>query len=462
MLELNLQQRFRTPSLIMRAPPLRGAHLLRPFSYAFLLLIFVTQNAHACIWQDSAHPFWPSNKIEVCFLSQEEHLTSDPLLVKAYNDTRQKIQRVLNQQFNLRFLPTSDANIPQKVQESANSIFRFQAAKGDGLVFHLPEDKERALKYIESQNPGVEMTKAPGAEAKKDNLKAQIQRCEELSIRECRLHSLSSNGTSYLLESPHRLMTALHVVQPLIDNFSRPRGHVDLCEHEGPGSKVKDCDLIHNQQRLIDDMNKNLRIRAFVMRTGKILIHPDDGEFKIVKWLAENLKYNDSYMPHEDGVALEFHKKDGTVLNLSEILGAAPLKLAQQAPTVDTENVYLVGFPAATDRLTEKDMGYGNSDGIHQFVSIGQRFSLQNFQVIEDELSLKFSEDLSMGHIYTRADAIGGNSGGPFLNSQGQVTGSIKGVVGVPNDRNPGYYVYQYSAPATWGPSQLSLKALLP
>lgn len=67
-----------------------------------MLLVFGFQNTHACIWQDGDSPFWPSNKIEVCFLSQDPAVTSDPSLVKSYEDARQRIQRVLNQQFNLR------------------------------------------------------------------------------------------------------------------------------------------------------------------------------------------------------------------------------------------------------------------------------------------------------------------------------------------------------------------------
>lgn len=67
-----------------------------------LWLSLIQSHSHACIWQDGDQPFWPSNEIEVCFLSQDQEHSAIPELALAYKNARESIERVLNQQINAR------------------------------------------------------------------------------------------------------------------------------------------------------------------------------------------------------------------------------------------------------------------------------------------------------------------------------------------------------------------------
>ncbi len=84
------------PGGIGRVQILQCLNLMKPTLQVVSILISLwIPKSDACIWQDGDEPYWPSNEIEVCFLSQEKNFTSDPSLVRNYNEARSSIQKVI-------------------------------------------------------------------------------------------------------------------------------------------------------------------------------------------------------------------------------------------------------------------------------------------------------------------------------------------------------------------------------
>jgi hypothetical protein len=104
--------------------------------------------------------------------------------------------------------------------------------------------------------------------------------------------------------------------------------------------------------------------------------------------------------------------KDWALLGVpgSEAPGLKTVPLATQWPK-EGDPIWVLGFPFRTERSTAKVVGYRDADGDFR-VSYGLAMGL---------------EDLGTRppYVITNADMVSGNSGGPLINSEGEVVGIV-------------------------------------
>lgn len=97
------------------------------------------------------------------------------------------------------------------------------------------------------------------------------------------------------------------------------------------------------------------------------------------------------------------------------------LKIATRLPEVD-HTVTAIGYPKKTTRR-----GPGNSDGVNMHISRGKivqkdhcvRIAKKN----REEVALSGAENLQKRFIQSTADIVQGSSGGPLVNSSGEIVG---------------------------------------
>lgn len=109
----------------------------------------------------------------------------------------------------------------------------------------------------------------------------------------------------------------------------------------------------------------------------------------------------------------DWHKgKDWALLGVpgSEAPGLKTIPLATQWPK-EGDSIWVLGFPFRTERSTANVIGYQDADGGFR-VSYGLAIGL---------------EDLGPHppYVITNADIVSGNSGGPLINSEGEVIGIV-------------------------------------
>jgi hypothetical protein len=104
--------------------------------------------------------------------------------------------------------------------------------------------------------------------------------------------------------------------------------------------------------------------------------------------------------------------KDWALLGVpsSEASGLIPVPIASKRPQ-DGDSIWILGFPFRTKRLTASILGYDDANGNFR-VSYG-------FAVGTDELGT------NPPYVITNADIVSGDSGGPLINSQGELVGIV-------------------------------------
>jgi Trypsin-like peptidase domain len=104
--------------------------------------------------------------------------------------------------------------------------------------------------------------------------------------------------------------------------------------------------------------------------------------------------------------------KDWALLGVpsSEAAGLAPVPIASKRPE-EGDSIWILGFPFRTQRITAPTLGYDNAKSDFR---VGYGLAVG-------------SEDLGTNppYVITNADIVSGDSGGPLINSHGEVVGIV-------------------------------------
>ncbi len=115
-------------------------------------------------------------------------------------------------------------------------------------------------------------------------------------------------------------------------------------------------------------------------------------------------------------------------LKKSDVTSLLPLKISDHCPLKEGQRTYLIGFPATEKRLNEARMPISDQDLLLKRWSEG---------IFVKYVLGKGIKNLSTESALITTDALNGNSGGPLLNSDGEVIGVLEAarlrpVVGYP------------------------------
>lgn len=138
-----------------------------------------------------------------------------------------------------------------------------------------------------------------------------------------------------------------------------------------------------------------------------------------LEYSSDPLQASETYHPVKDVYLLanasekDWHQgRDWALLGIpsSEAPGLIPVAIASKHPE-DGDPIWILGFPFRTKRSTARILGYDDANGDFR-VSYGLAVG---------------AEDLGTNppYVLTNADIVSGNSGGPLINSQGEVVGIV-------------------------------------
>ena len=114
--------------------------------------------------------------------------------------------------------------------------------------------------------------------------------------------------------------------------------------------------------------------------------------------------------------------EDYAILKYDQVIAEPCIKISK-AVKIQNENLWLIGYPKKSDRHDGFD-----SDGLHQYVSTGfRRKSIKEDPYLKSifsknkEWNLESSMYDQKRFILSDLDVLGGNSGGPIINSEGEL-----------------------------------------
>lgn len=190
-------------------------------------------------------------------------------------------------------------------------------------------------------------------------------------------------------------------------------GHVQTASH-----CMDKCYAEGACQILINDKPQNVKMVA---------INPCGDKVKVV---AEKMQKKE--VPTEADLQCTY-QNDMNIFRLEQIPeGMKCLPLSDREPGVD-ENVYTMGYPRKTNRKQNNTLAK-DSDGEQMYFSIGkvvkrdyceEKVHLPGYKTVRKQsVDLQVIEKIGPDTIQTTIDAVGGNSGGPLIDSTGHVLGT--------------------------------------
>ena len=118
--------------------------------------------------------------------------------------------------------------------------------------------------------------------------------------------------------------------------------------------------------------------------------------------------------------------EDYAILKYDQVIAEPCIKISK-TKKVESENLWLIGYPKKSDRQDGFD-----SDGLHQYVSTGfRRKSIKEDPYLKTIFKTKKEWNLESSmydrhqFLLTDIDSLGGNSGGPIINSNGELEGLL-------------------------------------
>ncbi len=255
-----------------------------------------------------------------------------------------------------------------------------------------PELRANLVATLKSRN-----LPAPSAD---DVNRWQIERCLQDKTEDCFFSKTYTSATMVLIGDGRQALTAFHNIKLL------------LSETIAQGSQQGFSNLTISQS-----LNRSALPLFVYNDQGKLIASPNDLTAQLqeitaeqVEVAARNLASND-YHSAFDRVSLKFSRSLGT-----------GVKIASKLPKPG-ETVRLFGYPAAT--ADRKKNGANDSNGQSFYCTVGTvlspdevarriHFNLSKLSAIEEMLYRQET-------IFATNDAVGGNSGGPLLNSEGEL-----------------------------------------
>lgn len=284
------------------------------------------------------------------------------------------------------FHPVDDLQVPAPVQESSQAVFKLRAPT---LQF-VPDSPtgQSILGYYKRLLATLDSDE-------KELLEPQIQTCQQYPQQNCVIYG---QGTAFLAGESDSLWTTLHS----IDMFALFMGQQLGIYFEDGLSQEEFVTLqtIHFPLRLLNQQGR------------EIFGGPED--FATIAHLDESF-FNGKPLSSDENAS------DYVILKLSRPLKKIePLRFKDSSPTAGTLT-YLLGYPKSTaDRTT---YGVPDSDGKSLRVSIGPILELREALQRQGRGAEGSRPQSAQPGIYVDGDCLSGNSGGPLLNSSGEVLG---------------------------------------
>jgi hypothetical protein len=286
------------------------------------------------------------------------------------------------------FLLATDPSIPAAVSRASRLVYKITSQGG-----HF----NRTVSITDTNQ--VEAAQNDFAGSEKWWQKVQLEFCQLKNFEFCPIFDQMGDGSAFMLKTGDSMYTNLHNFFEIIS----ANGTVD----KNPNSETISKRNLHkpllfglsnqNGEPIFDSSKANNGTLEFFNPSAYLLTSP---------------------------VAI----MNGGIGRVSDVVKVhlsnanfPPLKIAKQQPKVG-DSVYLIGYPSQTTNRTL--VGAQDSDGKSLRISVGKVISFSDWKVKSGNNFSPYDEKLLNDHlIFFDSDCEHGNSGGPLVNSDGEVVG---------------------------------------
>jgi len=314
------------------------------------------------------------------------------------------------------FYSLQDPTLPLGVKQAADSVFelRVVGARDESMMIVVDVSGAKGPHALAS----IKGQAKPGYFDKLDwkVVESQINRCEKFADIEAQKKCIVAvdiiSGTGFLAGNGNFLWTAFHV----------PKRFFEMV-------------LLFNEMSIEDQLRQKSDIRIFVFdKDGKLVVNPYVETVKPKFWPEQTplaaLKKS-IYAEDSDFIGIEIGRKIGSPLPIGKATLQEPVFNLGFPNCTGCKDAYRPAEDRAEDRAEFADRSpFPNSPGRALVVSKGLRVEgmaeLLKQLGIESKFASLFKSDQI---IFSSADCVGGNSGGPILNSGGEVVGIVNSWV---------------------------------
>lgn len=228
----------------------------------------------------------------------------------------------------------------------------------------------------------------------------QVENCIKEKIKDCTFSKTYTSATMVLVGDGQEALTAFHNLKLLLNEYIgkwRAQGFSNLT--------------------IAQTLNTSYLPLFVYDYRGQLIASPDDLSVRIQGITADQVQIASLNLNSND-----FHSAfDKVELKLSRVLGKG-VKVAPQVPRPG-ETVRLFGYPTSTS--DRKNLKAGDSDGSSFYCTVGEVLSPEeaakrtnwSFSSIPPVEELLYRSET----VFASNDAVGGNSGGPLFNADGEL-----------------------------------------
>ncbi len=248
----------------------------------------------------------------------------------------------------------------------------------------------------------------------------ELETCLRDKSQECRLFNSYRNSTIALIEDGTKAFGAAHVIQQEIFSTlsSIPASQLETNEGMEQIRQIQLRAFIYDSQGNLVGTPESLGVHVHNINNGDFA--------SLRKFIKESESSNEDgklFPPHLDLVTLKIDRALGPGFNISA------------RPPIPGEDMWLFGFPRMTSGW--KFFGGLDSDGNSFYCSKGKsldiaesiataNLSLKNLDLSEDDMS-----QIKKNVLFISASGEHGISGGPVLNSKGELVAIHSGSIGL-------------------------------